>query len=88
MITSVYEGQEQERIQTADAIPGTKLIIAFFSFNCYVNTNKEMHFKNFINNILSMDVQISSSADIKISTWSEKTLQVSSFREITCIIYF
>lgn len=35
-----------------------------------------------------MDVQISSSADIKVNTQSEKTLQVSPFSEITQIISF
>lgn len=47
-----------------------------------------MHFQNYIKNIIHIDVQISSSADIKVNMWSEKTLQVSPFSEITQIIYF
>lgn len=47
-----------------------------------------MYFKNYIKNILRIDVQISSSADIKVNTRSEETLQVSPFSEITQIISF
>lgn len=47
--------KENTEFNLLDLTPEEKLVIALFNFNFYINTNEKMHFKNYFNNILSMD---------------------------------